>query len=284
MILQVYDSAHAMDLTAWRLYLAEQYENGTPLSFLADCEPQTYQLTPEQIDAVFGINTIWSDSGDVTVTYDRQYLIHGWNAIGAYVSPTEEASDADMYFIDLGGTYYGGTIDFLSGKMLVTHGSKQIDGAYAWSVSSNDGYFLNKGYHNMDVDASKASISNLFLYSSTVWTDKHFGFNDSQTLWVGDTGLAVYGSLQKFKDALDATPLQIVYPLATPIEVQLTPQQIELLVGTNHIWSDDGNIVHVKTRTFENEEDSEIIDVDYITTIQYDGIMCGEGIVPKVEM
>lgn len=67
MILQVYDSAHAMDLTAWKLYLAEQHTNGTPLSFLADCQPQTYQLTAQQVDLLLGTNNVWSDGGEITL-------------------------------------------------------------------------------------------------------------------------------------------------------------------------------------------------------------------------
>ena len=277
MILQIYDSAHAMDLTAWRLYLAEQNANGTPLSFLADCEPQTYQLTPEQIDAVFGINTIWSDSGDVTVTYDRQYLIHGWNAIGAYVSPTEEASDADMYFIDLGGTYYGGTIDFLSGVMTVTH--MTFVGLEAADVGTrSEVRYADVGATGLRAGASVLSSHYRQISASATVTEG--------TFQVEDNLLTVYDN--RFTSESEANEIladvEWCYPLRTPIEVQLTPQQIELLVGTNHIWSDEGNIVHVKIRTYENEEDSDVIDVDYITTIQYDGMMCGEGIIPKTEM
>ena len=31
--------------------------------------PQTYQLTPTEVTALLGDNTIWADTGDVTVTY-----------------------------------------------------------------------------------------------------------------------------------------------------------------------------------------------------------------------
>ena len=32
-------------------------------------EPQTYQLTPEEVSTLVGWNTIWSDAGQVTVEY-----------------------------------------------------------------------------------------------------------------------------------------------------------------------------------------------------------------------
>ena len=31
--------------------------------------PQTYQLTPEEVDLLLGTNNIWADSGDITVQY-----------------------------------------------------------------------------------------------------------------------------------------------------------------------------------------------------------------------
>lgn len=35
---------------------------------------------------------------------------------------------------------------------------------------------------------------------------------------------------------------QVVYPLATPITVQLTPTQVEQLLGQNNVWADTGDV------------------------------------------
>lgn len=246
MILQVYDSAHAMDLTAWKLYLAEQHTNGTPLSFLADCQPQTFQLTPQQIEAVFGINTIWSDSGDVTVTYARQYPIYGWTSIGAYVSPTEELSDADMYFIDLGGTRYGGTIDFFRGVMTLNMVGADLDTLAWWRTSGHRFQSTNlNGVIKVPASGSMpnmvCSIYSVFTASDTSTT--LYGitcFRDSGTdyLRVIDQN---YDDVASFKQMLTDTNAQLVYELAEPIEVQLTAQQIEALQGQNYVWCDSGD-------------------------------------------
>lgn len=37
-------------------------------------------------------------------------------------------------------------------------------------------------------------------------------------------------------------PLQVCYKIAEPFTIQLTPQQLKLLKGTNNIWSDGGNV------------------------------------------
>ena len=49
-------------------------------------------------------------------------------------------------------------------------------------------------------------------------------------------------TVEDFKTYLSTNPLQVVYPLATPQTYQLTPQQIQTLVGTNNVWSEDGAI------------------------------------------
>jgi phage-related protein len=45
-----------------------------------------------------------------------------------------------------------------------------------------------------------------------------------------------YTSASNFKSGVSG--VKLVYELATPQTYQLTPQQIDLLLGTNHLWSD----------------------------------------------
>jgi hypothetical protein len=49
-------------------------------------------------------------------------------------------------------------------------------------------------------------------------------------------------SLDDWKAQLASTPMQVVYTLATPIEITLTPTQIETLIGQNNVWSDAGEV------------------------------------------
>ena len=58
------------NITILKSYLAEQYANNTPLTVVYElATPQTYQLTPTEVTTLLGDNTIWADTGDVTVTY-----------------------------------------------------------------------------------------------------------------------------------------------------------------------------------------------------------------------
>ena len=44
---------------------------------------------------------------------------------------------------------------------------------------------------------------------------------------------------EEFRAAM--TGVQFVYELAEPIEIQLTPQQVNSLLGANNIWADTGD-------------------------------------------
>ena len=52
-----------------------------------------------------------------------------------------------------------------------------------------------------------------------------------------------YADAYAFKAAMSGA--QLVYELATPLTYQLTAQEIEVLVGTNNVWSDGGPITIV---------------------------------------
>lgn len=47
--------------------------------------------------------------------------------------------------------------------------------------------------------------------------------------------------LDGFKTWLSTTPVQVIYKI-TPIEIPLTPTQVNSLVGQNYVWSDAGDV------------------------------------------
>lgn len=59
------------DISALRTYLASN-----PVQIVYPlATSQTYTLTPQQIDTLFGNNNVWADSGDVEITYRRDISI-----------------------------------------------------------------------------------------------------------------------------------------------------------------------------------------------------------------
>ena len=56
-------------LDEFRAYLVAQYAAGTPVQIAYEIgTPYTIQLTPQQILAISGTNTLYTDSGDTTVS------------------------------------------------------------------------------------------------------------------------------------------------------------------------------------------------------------------------
>lgn len=53
-------------------------------------------------------------------------------------------------------------------------------------------------------------------------------------------------SLDEYQQgATPTTGAQVVYELATPYTVQLTPTQVRSLLGTNNVWSDSGEMAKI---------------------------------------
>ena len=57
------------DIISFKNWLAAQYAAGTPVQLCYELEtPYTIQITPQQITALSGVNTLYTDSGDISVS------------------------------------------------------------------------------------------------------------------------------------------------------------------------------------------------------------------------
>lgn len=58
-------------------YCAEQLANGTPYTVVVKlATPKTYQLTQQQVTSLVGQNSLWSDTGEITISYDQTNDFH----------------------------------------------------------------------------------------------------------------------------------------------------------------------------------------------------------------
>ena len=145
--------------------------------------------------------------------------------------------------IDLDGTRYGGTVDVLTGKMVVDRALRVFNGSEnGWQNYPNfSGYYIT--ITEMAVSTRASGISNMLVarYDSAQATN---------AMWLGVANriffaIGVYESmgstLADFKSFLSANNLQVVFPLATPIEITLSPTQLRALKGQNNIFADCGD-------------------------------------------
>ena len=134
---------------------------------------------------------------------------------------------------------FGGYVDLISGKLVVD--KKYVLGdTLDWAYVRSGAYFYattsdkEKGYNNITCNiyatAQQAGVANL-------QNNQIVGGMNDTAVYVKDNR---YTNARTFKQAMSGTG--ILYELATPQTYQLTPQQVNTLVGTNNVWSEQGNI------------------------------------------
>ena len=242
------------------MYFA-RVESGKQYTFVVSNENVTTAGLFKEMPTTAGDKTY--NNGRLYITGVSSYTVtipDGVKFIGVRYSKTmtnyiiEEGSTATAYeapqiqtvTIDLDGTRYGGVIDVLTGEMTVDRAifvptsetnwdSGGSSNRYRWKTSIPT---QSKSY-NVDIDKR---ISDMFSQSTTVYADN----GNIQAFTTNNLSLYV-----RFADSYYSTAEivqqtlanhQFVYPLATPFTVQLTPSQMQTLLGENNIWADTGDV------------------------------------------
>ena len=156
---------------------------------------------------------------------------------------TFEPYNGTDYTISLGQTVYGGKFDAVSGVLTVTHAHVDL-GSYTWYKTN-----ANLFYTEYPRDFKKAVYASGYWYANGVCECYKFiqnsitsedgvinlYFEEARSfyrMFVNDSSRYSL-SASDFKTAV--TGQYLVYPLATPLTIQLTPTQINTLIGENHL-------------------------------------------------
>ena len=150
--------------------------------------------------------------------------------------------------IDLGQTVYGGKLDVLSGVLTVDRAMVDL-GTLNWSrhwsvntIFSSDivGMKLPQAFtkRNAGIISSEYAADSQFSISDSMhnMTMLRYNNNGSAALFIRDMR---YTDGNDFKAAVSG--VQLCYELADPIEIQLSANQINSLLGVNNIWADTGD-------------------------------------------
>ena len=136
-----------------------------------------------------------------------------------------------IYTTTLGRTVYGGTLDVVSGELVVDRAmvtlntanmdnSEEFPGWRSSGIRSLMGSGLNNVFNDAQTNVGRGIGVNTI------------GTNDVLMLLTGQ-----YGLTQSEWKSL-SVDVQMIIPLATPQTYQLDPQTISLLHGNNNVWSD----------------------------------------------
>lgn len=194
-------------------------------------------------------------SGSGTPSLDNVRPISGHTQVQSKINNT-------TYTTSLGGTYVGGEAEQVNGNGLQTHRILVMDGVTDglkftlrgsgtrnnYYFYASDGYLFGKtsaGWVNSnDMEAYNMIDSHMELFTGG---GEGVGFG----AYIGSGGTVLQPRIQFGDDSpittvalanqwladqyANGTPLQIVYPLATPIALTLTGQTITAEVGTNNV-------------------------------------------------
>ena len=216
----------------------------------------------DSVANVVSTNTYTSESGRLSLSFSvtdkTQYAIVSLRAVSVVDVQLELGQTATPYVpyagktytIALGDTIYGGTVDFDSGVMTVTHRYAEFDGSVdeGWTVVDNGRRLRTNVLVSLvkrppDASTKVGAISNMFnelTANGTYSGNCGFSFDNDGWLAVADGTNSM--TKEDFDSFLSSNHLYICYPLATPTTIQLTPQQIQLLQGQNTLTASTGQI------------------------------------------
>lgn len=225
------------------------------------------------------ITPIQSGSGTPSPTNVRP--ISGHTSVSVTVSPTASPSDGTTYTTALGRTVYGGTLDVLSGALTVDRAMADL-GTLTWGKAS--GSASNVRFYSLSLQSvikkmpDNNTAGNIICsdYENTTANKGYSGKVHPAITEDRDGTISVYNeayasvTASEFKTAMRG--VQLCYELATPQTYQLTPQQINTLMGNNAVIVDGASAIevvylsHVLPTEYQAVEYIENTSTSYIDT------------------
>ena len=170
--------------------------------------------------------------------------------VGSTVTPYEQRTEQTVT-IDLSGTRYGGSLDVKTGVLTITKRIVTCESTWTPKVIGTVGSYTRWQFYSGETGASAADGTDNGRFSHGTY---EVGYSTQKNhAYVTDTGATVItlagvtateAGVQAYVAAQTTagTPLQIVYPLATPLSVQLTPaEMMQTILGQNNVWSNTGD-------------------------------------------
>lgn len=229
-------------------------------------------------DAVAVVSTITAvqeGDGDPSATNIRP--ITGWSAVSLWHGAAYDASAEPVLTADLPEVVYGGTLDWVSGVLTVTHRLVDAD-SVNWKLSTN-------AAHRATAIVRQAAVNACTHYprGGTEVPYCYFRSGAAQ-IAVQDPSLTTLEDFTAFFAAQKAagTPVQFLIEELPENQttIQLTPHQLTMLRGSNALWSDTGytNIAYVAdTQTYVDDRVSVWERTGFTIAALGDSIMAGDG-------
>lgn len=182
------------------------------------------------------------------------------------------------------GVFYGGYIDPVRGKLVRTYAIGIIDGTESvYTISGGQGYRfgVQRGYTSMKGDFNKPILNVSTVVNPSIRSNR-FLTKTANSLYGGEIGIAFggdgstiwmcYGEAgmteEKIRAFLSANPVQLAYELATPVEYDITPTEIQTFLDHNNFWSDANGDTEVEYAFADRLSERKLImDTSHLETV-----------------
>ena len=185
-------------------------------------------------------------------TYTNNVSINYPATDTAYHAYNANSTTTAISWQDEAGTIYGGSRNVTTGVLTVTHGIKQLNGTEnTWNSSTTYDFMVD--ITEMESGNYLAGLADWLVTAINTSTplSVRFGANNKILYFYGIIGnLTGVTDLATWKTYLSNNPLTVIFPLETPVTYQLTPTQINAIVGTNNVFTDtNGNtsVIYAKS-------------------------------------
>lgn len=215
-------------------------EASGPVAAMADAAPRPV------VALVSGITAL--QAGDGSPSTDNICPFTAWDAVQLSHGAAYDEAAAPLCTAALPEAVWGGRLDWTTGILTITHKCITFTGTEKLSrtTTSRQWLFMHTvdGLETGGASHNRAKSSH-FTPSTGIWNTVGEGImtNNSQILFGWGDGTKTVAEFKAFLTAQyeAGTPVQTVYKLATPFDIQLNPHQLTLLAGNNALWSDTGD-------------------------------------------
>ena len=207
-----------------------------------------------------------SVADDTFAPYSNICPISGFTGVNIYHESAYDGDAEPAYAITWqteAGTVYGGTLDVTNGVLTVNRTIVDL-GKRSWSKQNESGFHVFYTTSVFSNAKPTAVLCSQYVYSGA---NNHESLREGQVCWFNNNDYQItirdtrYSDAATFKTAMDG--VQLVYELATPLTYQLTPTEVQMLLGNNVIWNDVGDMalmILLGNRYVNNGEPDEATD------------------------
>ena len=190
-------------------------------------------ITTSQVGKTISHIEAYFSSGTALVYYDKCGLFEGVITEDQFVP--YQGQTYEVTFPSEAGTVYGGTLDVVSGKLVIDRVSFEVTDSTYISRNNSFSWYIGRGRlpvpslitgaENYDVICDKIPKANCFIHAiGHLRFNTTIGYDDASSMLAGNNG-----------------SLQFVYPIASPQEFTLSQTEIKTLLGLNNVFVDCGD-------------------------------------------